>query len=113
MKSRRDRVPYWKPRLRAYKLMWIFQRPPYGYRSLFIGRLEDRPAGVWLRAESHPTKGYAFRPGWHCCAEPHAPHLSKKGRAWVSVDIRNYETINRPESQGGTWYLAQWMRILP
>ena len=70
------------------------------------------PMGTWLTADDHPTKGYAHRPGWHVCADPIAPHLSMKGRAWYVVDIEDYTTINRPASQGTTWYLAEKMRVL-
>ncbi len=40
-------------------------------------------------------------------AKPEAPHLSKKGRVWVKVEIKEVEEFIRPESQGGMWYLAQ------
>ena len=43
---------------------------------LFIGKGKEVPTGVWLEAESIPTKGYALRPGWHIGAElPDAPWL--------------------------------------
>ena len=69
-------------------------------------------ANTWLPAEAHRTKGYAFRPGWHCCAKPVAPHLSMKGRVWCLVDIQNFVGLIRPESQGGMWYLAQHLKLL-
>jgi hypothetical protein len=31
-----------------------------------------------MNAESHPTKGFALRPFWHCTSTPSAPHLSEK-----------------------------------
>jgi hypothetical protein len=65
-----------------------------------------------VRAESHPTKGYAFRPGWHCTVKPEAPHLSMKGRTWYEVEIEDYVEHLRPKNQGGLWLLAQRMKIV-
>lgn len=79
---------------------------------LFINRRLRIVPGVVLQAEAHRTKGYAFRPGWHCLAEPSAPHLSEKGRIWYAVEIADFEPFERPASQGGRWYLAQRMRVL-
>jgi hypothetical protein len=83
---------------------------------LFIDRgLVIRP-GKWMPAKDCPTKGYARRPGWHCAPKPEAPHLAlrlKNGevREWVAVEIAGYEELRRPESQGGTWFLAKWLRV--
>ena len=66
----------------------------------------------WLDAEAHERKGFAFRPGWHCCLKPEAPHLSEKGRVWVKVEVEEYETYPRPESQGGSWVLAKRIKFL-
>lgn len=79
---------------------------------LFINQRSRIPIGEWLDAESHPTKGFAYRKGWHCTLSPKAPHLSEKGRVWVEVEVEDVELYNRPESQGGTWVLAQRMRII-
>ena len=79
---------------------------------LFINQRSRLCIGQWLDAESHPTKGYAFRKGWHCTLEPKAPHLSKKNRVWVEVEVEDFEYYKRPESQGGTWVLAQKMKII-
>jgi len=78
---------------------------------LFINRGQRIPVGVWLEAESHPTKGYALRPGWHVTPNPEAPHLSMKGRVWCEVEIADYYEFRRPNAQGGTWYIAKWMRV--
>ncbi len=45
---------------------------------LFINKKSRLPIGVWLTAETYPTKGFAERTGWHCTIKPEAPHLSKK-----------------------------------
>jgi hypothetical protein len=79
---------------------------------LFINKKMRMPFGQWMEAEFHPTKGYAPRKGWHCTLEPHAPHLSMKDRYWVKVEVEDYELYQRPESQGGTWVLAQRMKII-
>ncbi len=41
-----------------------------------------------------------------------APHLSERGRVWVEVEVDDYELYDRPESQGGTWVLAQKMKVV-
>lgn len=79
---------------------------------LFINKTIRLPINKWMKAEAHPTKGFAFREGWHCTLSPNAPHLSEKGRVWVEVEIKNVKSYKRPESQGGTWVLAQNMRII-
>lgn len=95
--------------MKAYKL--IRKLKDGSLSPLFINKKSRIPIGKWLDAESHPTKGFAYRKGWHCCLKPHAPHLSLKDRVWVEVEIDDYEYYQRPESQGGTWVLAQKMKI--
>ena len=60
---------------------------------LFINKKQRLPIGVWLEAESHPTKGYAERKGWHGTLWPDAPHLSEEGRVWVKVMFDDYHSI--------------------
>ena len=79
---------------------------------LFINQKSRLQKGVWLDAELHPKKGFATRKGWHCTLTPHAPHLSKKNRVWIKAEVKNFELYKRPESQGGTWVLAQKIKIL-
>lgn len=85
--------------------------------SLFIHKSYSTPFNEWMQAECYPTKGYAVRKGWHCTFKPIAPHLSMKlangeQRVWVECEIDDFSTYNRPESQGGTWILAQRMKII-
>ena len=94
----------------AYKL--LKQRKDGTLGPLFINTSMRVTLNEWHKAEAHRTKGFAFRPGWHCCAEKKAPHLSKKGRVWCEVMIDNYEEFKRPEIQGGLWYLAKQMKII-
>jgi len=95
----------------AYKLMRIRKDGSIG--SLFINKRKKLPTGVWLKSESHPTKGYAIRPGWHVLKEPHAPHLKMtKYRRWYRVRIADYKIIERPKSQGRIWYIANKLKIL-
>lgn len=94
----------------AYKL--IRKLKDGSLSPLFINKKSRIPIGVWMNAEYHPTKGYAGRKGWHCTLKPNAPHLSEKDRVWVEVEIEDFEYYNRPESQGGTWVLAQRMKII-
>ena len=96
--------------MKAYKLFRIRKDGTLG--PLFINCTQRIPIGEQLRAEIHPTKGYALRPGWHVCSKPVAPHLSKKGRKWFVVDIEDYTAHQRPKRQGGLWYTAQKMTVL-
>ena len=88
---------------------------------LFINRRQVIEIGQWHEAGDYPTPGYAHRPGWHAALKPHAPHLKMKPkndneRVWVECDVLDYEEYDRPESQGGTWILAKYIRpvrILP
>ena len=94
----------------AYKL--LRQRKNGTLAPLFINARMTIPIGERLQAEDHPTKGFAHRPGWHCTLKPEAPHLSEKGRVWAKVSVTGCRKFNRPESQGGTWILAQTMKVL-
>ena len=79
---------------------------------LFINKTSRFPVDVWLEAKSYPTKGFAVRKGFHCTLKPIAPHLSTNNRVWVEVELQDYEHYDRPESQGGTWVLAQKMKVI-
>jgi len=94
----------------AYKL--VRKMKDGSLAPLFINKKFRLPFNEWLTAESHPTKGFAYRKGWHCTLQPYAPHLSKKSRVWILVSIKDFEYYQRPESQGGTWVLAQKMKVL-
>ena len=94
----------------GYKLFRIRKDGTLG--PLFINARLRVPVGEWLQAETHPTKGFKVRHGWHATLAPHAPHLSEKGRVWCKVDLRDHRLYNRPESQGGTWVLAEQLKVL-
>ena len=79
---------------------------------LFINKRQRLPIGEWLEAELHATKGFAVRKGWHCTFSKNAPHLSKKNRGWVEVELDGCEIYKRPKSQGGKWILAQRVKII-
>lgn len=84
---------------------------------LFINKSKPLEEGVWLEAELHETKGFAIRKGWHCCFEPNAPHLkidlkSGEKRVWAICEALETESYKRPESQGGSWVLAQKIKII-
>lgn len=80
--------------------------------SLFINKKERLSYGVWYEAKECPTKGYKFRPYWHCVETPFAPHLSEKNRVWLRVEIGDFIEHKRPEHQGSNWYLAKRIKIL-
>ena len=101
--------------MKAYKLLRKLKDG--SLHPLFINKKEATPLGKWMEAECYPTKGFAVRQGWHCCFRPLAPHLSIKlsngeQRVWVECEVEDYESYNRPESQGGAWILAQQMKII-
>ena len=84
---------------------------------LFINRQSATPFGEWLTAECHPTKGFAVRKGWHCTLQPKAPHLKMslangEQRVWVECEAEDCTKYQRPESQGGTWVLAQKIKLV-
>ena len=95
----------------GYKLFRRYRDGSLG--PLFINRRLRVPIGVWLKAEAHRTPGYAFRPGWHAALRPYAPHLRTTGpdRVWCLVALRGTKRYERPESQGGTWILAQYLKV--
>ena len=100
--------------MKAYKLFKIRKDGSLG--PLFINPSQRIPIGEWLQAEEHPTKGFAYRPGWHCCFQPVAPHLAKAPkngpkRVWVEIEVIGTTTYKRPESQGGSWVLAEKMKV--
>lgn len=97
--------------MRGYKLFHVRKDGSIG--SLFINRRLRLEIGKRYEAEDHPTKGFAFRAGWHICDKPCAPHLSMKDRRWYVVEFDGW--INRhvrPASQGGLWYTAQYMTVV-
>jgi len=94
----------------CYKL--FRQRKDGSLGPLFINQRQRIEPGVWLPAEAHRKKGFAFRPGWHCCLTPNAPHLSETGRVWCKVLVDDYALFDRPASQGGTWVLAQKLKLI-
>tara|TARA_R110000851_G_scaffold72554_3_gene160729 strand:+ start:381 stop:680 length:300 start_codon:yes stop_codon:yes gene_type:complete len=96
--------------MKAYKL--IRKMKDGSLSPLFINKKSRIPVGLWMDAELNPTKGFAVRKGWHCTLTPEAPHLSKNNRVWVEVEVDDFEYFKRPESQGGTWVLAQRMQIV-
>lgn len=101
--------------MKAYKLLRMMKDGTI--HPLFINKSVATPIGKWMPAECHPTKGFAIRKGWHCCFKPIAPHLKEKlangeQRIWVEVEVEDWNSYDRPESQGGAWILAQAMKIV-
>lgn len=96
--------------MKAYKL--VRKLKDGSLAPLFINKKFRFEFDKWLEAEDHPTKGFAHRKGWHCTLKTEAPHLSKKDRVWVELEVEDYELYNRPESQGGTWVLADKIKLI-
>ena len=93
----------------AYKLVRVRKNGTLG--PLFFDRKLVVPMHEWLTAKALHQKGFAFRPGWHCCSTPVAPHLSKTDRVWIQVSIKGAKKHQRPVAQGGLWYTAKQMRV--
>ena len=101
--------------MKAYKL--LRKKKDGKLYPLFIHKTYATPIGEWMPAECYPTKGFAVRKGWHCCFIPFAPHLKTElsngeKRVWVEVEVEDWEKYERPESQGGSWILAQQMKVV-
>ncbi len=94
----------------AFKLLRLRKDGSLG--SLFINREASYPLNKWLISKPIKRQGFAFRPGWHACDTPNAPHLSMKGRVWAKVLLNDIKKHQRPVSQGGVWYTAKSMKIL-
>lgn len=94
----------------GYKL--FRKRKDGSYGPLFINRKLKLYPNIVYFAEDHPTKGFAVRPGWHICKTTYAPHLSTKNRVWCKVEFDLKDTLWRPDSQGGVWYLGNTLKIL-
>lgn len=99
--------------MKAYKLFRVRKDSSLG--PLFINATLRIPMNEWMDAEPHRKKGFAFRPGWHACFQPIAPHLKEDGvvkRVWTECEIEDHITYSRPESQGGAWVLAKKLRVI-
>lgn len=99
----------------AYKLFRLRKDGTLG--PLFINRSQVVGIGERLVAESHPTKGFAVREGWHAALRPIAPHLkeslrSGEHRVWCRIKLEEPRYYDRPESQGGTWVLGSAMTVM-
>lgn len=95
---------------------------------LFIDKTKPFVFGEKMRAEFHPTNGFAPRSlngfdenpigGWHCCFKPLAPHISDKlksgeKRVWMECEAEGKNAkYDRPESQGGEWCLYEYITPL-
>jgi hypothetical protein len=99
-----------KPK-KAYKLFKV-RKKNKGISSLFINNKKVLPQSVWLKAEDHKTSGFKHRPGWHTMKSPSAPHLTEIGREWWEVEICNSKCFKRPKSQGGIWFLSEWIKLI-
>jgi hypothetical protein len=94
----------------AYKLFRV--KKSGEITPLFINKKKTLGLNEWLNAECHPTKGFKVRPFWHCTSKPEAPHLSTKNRQWFKIEMDEFTEFNRPNSQGGLWYLANKIKII-
>lgn len=94
----------------AYKLLRLRKNGTLG--PLFIDRKLVFLPNKWHKAKAVHTKGFAFRPGFHACIKPYAPHLTTNGRVWCKVRLKGIKKYERPECQGGTWFTAKHLKIV-
>lgn len=94
----------------AYKL---FQKNKDSICSLFINKRQKYQLNKWYRAKLYKTDGFKPRKGFHCVPIPNnAPHLSNRGREWYKIEIDDFSELQKPQSQGGKWFIANKMKIL-
>lgn len=99
--------------MKAYKLFRVLKSGEI--TPLFINRTCRLPINKWMAAEKNHNRvkdGFKYRPFWHCTSQPIAPHLSMKNRAWYEIEMKDYEDMQRPKTQGGLWYLANNIKII-
>ena len=94
----------------AWKLFKLRKDGSLG--SLYMNSRERLLPEVWYTASDNQRNGFAKRVGFHTTKTKHAPHLSLKGRVWRRVEIKDFYFVERPKNQGGTWIIAQRMKIL-
>lgn len=92
---------------------------------LFIDKKKPFVFGEWMKAEFHPTKGFAKRSihgdiqtgvgcdgGWHSCPTPEASWIAdelKSGekRVWMECEAKGVVEYLRPQ---GIWFLSEWIK---
>ena len=94
---------------------------------LFIDKNKPFIFDKWMKAEFHPTKGFAPRSlngfenptgGWHCCFTCFASHLSEElktgeKRVWIECESKgDSKTYKRSLIQGGDWILVEYLKPL-
>ncbi len=96
----------------AYKL--VKRRKDGTFGPLYIDCRHHFEIGEWQEAKYDIIKpGYAVRPGWHTCKHMSAPHIKPRpDRYWMKVKVADYIEFERPEGQGGTWFLSKWIKPL-
>lgn len=94
----------------AYKLFKIRKDGSIG--SLFINLSEKYELNQWMVANPYPTKGFAFRQGFHCLLKPEAPHLkmelaSGEKRAFLRLRLMIMIFLLGPNLRVGNGF---WLR---
>ena len=76
---------------RGYKL---FEMDTHGnLYALFIDKKTIMPVGELLKAENHPTKGFANRPGYHIGQIPSAPWLMSADMTYKSQRSKHWKRV--------------------
>lgn len=101
----------------AFKLMR--KRKDGSLGPLFVERNRVFVPGTVLFAHTiaRLPQGLRYRPGFHCCSKPEAPHLklrlkSGEERVWCEVLLADYVEHPRPTCFGGMWLIGQVMEII-
>ena len=101
----------------AFKL--VRKRKDGSLGPLFVERNRVFDPGIVLFANpfSKIPQGLSYRPGFHCCTKPEAPHIklrlkSGEERVWCEVLLADYVKHLRPACFGGMWLVGQVMEII-
>ncbi len=102
--------------MKAYKIFkktksGVYRPAQVPIRSLSVKGYQK---GIWYEAEDAQPTNLKNRVGFHATTKPTVPHIKiiPDQVVWLEVEIEDFETIQRPESQGGTWYLARYLKII-
>ena len=113
MKNKKEKIKDFGVKIlkttKAYKLLSV--KADGELSPLFIDKKQKVKTGEWVHAKSVPTDGFQLRSGWHSCVKPSAPHLTEKGRQWFHIEICNYKKFKKSKTQGGIWYVSEWMKV--
>lgn len=97
--------------MEGYKLVRLRKDGTIG--PLFFDATLRIPFGKWMWFKPLQKKRFCFRPGWHVLRERRAPHLSKRGRIWIKVEMKHYRRMEGsfvPKRE--IWFIAKRIKVV-